>query len=74
MEAQAVGVARWIIEVSPTFYVEASRFAPVFRGFYEQQQEQMLNQSLRRRFASADNMENYFTRQYQEQARRRNPM
>ena len=74
MKAHAIGVTRWIIEVSPTLYVEPPRLAPVFRGFYEQQEDHMSTQSLRARFASDEDMENYFTSQDQDQAIRRDHM
>lgn len=74
MEVHAVGVTRWVEEVSPTLYIEPPRFAPVFRDFYEQQENHMLTQILRARFASTEDMENYFTYQDQEKERRRDHM
>lgn len=74
IKAHAIGVTRWIMEVSPTLYVEPPRFAPMFRDFYEQQDDHMPTQSLRVCFALAEEMENYFTNQDQEQARRRDHM
>lgn len=70
MKAHALGVTRWIIEVPPTLYVELLRFAHVFRDFYNQQEDHMSAQSLRARFILAEGMENYFTNQDQEQAKR----
>lgn len=66
MEAHAVGVTRWITEVSPTLYAEPPRFAPVFRDFYNQQEDHMHAKSLRARFVSAEEMENYFRNHDQE--------
>lgn len=74
MEAHAVGVTRCIIEVSPTLYIEPPRFTPVFRYFYNQQEDHKHAQSLRSRFASAEEMDNYFRNQDQEQERRREHM
>ena len=76
MEAHAVGVARWIMEVSPTLYAEPPRSTSMFKDFYNQQEYHMPAQILRVRFASAEEMENYFTNQdqEQEQERRRNHM
>lgn len=65
MEAHAVGVTWWITEFSPTLYVEPPRFALLFQDFYNQQEDHMLTQSLRARFASAGEMESYFTNQDQ---------
>lgn len=65
MEAHAVGVTRWITEVSPTLYAEPPRLDHVFRDFYNQQEDYMLAQSLRDRFASVKEMDNYFTNQDQ---------
>lgn len=71
MKAHVAGVTRWITEVSPTFYVEPPRFSPVFIDFYNQQKDHMPAQSLRVRFATAEEIENYFTNQDQEQVMRR---
>lgn len=70
VKAHVVGVITWITEVSPTFYVEPPRFSPVFINFYNQQEDHMSAQSLRARFATAEEIENYFTNQDQEQVRR----
>lgn len=71
MEAHAVGVTRWIKEVSPTLYAEPPRFTPIFRGFYNQQEHHMPAHSLRACLATAEEMDNYFTNHDQEQERRR---
>lgn len=62
-EAHAVGVVGWMTEVSPMLYAEFPIFAPISKDFYEQQGDDMPTQSLRIRFASAEDMENYFTSQ-----------
>lgn len=36
MEAHAVGVTRWMTEVSPTLYAESKKFTRVFRDFHNQ--------------------------------------
>ena len=74
MEAHAVGVTRWITEVSPTLYAEPHRFSPVFIDFYNKKEDHMSAQSLRACFATTEEMENYFINQDQEKARRRECM
>lgn len=63
-------VTRWIKEVSPTLYAEPLRFDSVFWDFYNQQENHILAQSLRARFAIVEDMENYFNNQDQEKTRR----
>ncbi|KAI5446230.1 hypothetical protein KIW84_014171 [Lathyrus oleraceus] len=47
------------------------RSSPVFRYFYEQQEDHMLTQSLKARFASTEEMENHLTNQDQEKTKRK---
>lgn len=54
-----------------TLFAEPLRFAPVFKDFYNQQEDIMHVQSLIERFASAKEMENHFRNQDQKQWRRR---
>lgn len=51
MEAHAVGVTRGIEEVLPTLYANPPKFTPVFRDFYNQQEDHMPFQILRGKFA-----------------------
>ena len=51
MEAHVVGVTRWIKELLPTLYANPPNFAPVFRDFYNQQEDHMPVQILRGQFA-----------------------
>lgn len=74
MEAHSIGVTRWTEEVSPTLYENPPRFTPAFRDFYNQQEDHMSVQCLRGRFASAEEMDNYFFNQDQEKAIRRDHM
>ena len=66
MEAHVVGVRMWITEVPPTLYAEPPRFSPLFRNFYNQQEDHMSAQVLRAHFTSVEGIENYFRNQDQE--------
>ncbi|KAI5391744.1 hypothetical protein KIW84_076524 [Lathyrus oleraceus] len=63
VEAHAMGVTRWITEVSPTLYIEPLRFDPAFRDFYNQQEHHMSAKRLRTQFATDEEMDTYFTNQ-----------
>lgn len=60
LEENVLGMASWTTGICPNFYVEPPIFRQNFQAFYNEHQDHIPVQSLRKRFATAEDMETYF--------------